>query len=871
MTALFLYTTHLGNFKEDEFMKVFKISKLLKEQQCNNYAMYSSLHLNSGDEKLAIQRQIFNQFKELLNQDYKEDSVQDLFNYSSSEIPAALKNEKTYLSTLYNRLGKYFTDQKFTVVNTNVDYSFDIDGNKYIGKVDKIVKNAEGKFIAINFSKYATTFSAKAKKPENKVENSLELLAIKLGLETIYPGITAEIWYLKAKSETSVKYTDVYEAKKGENIISCQFEEFEISELQSKFLNATNYNYNKACDGCRFNCLCTFSLNELQSVEIEKTVTNKTTPQYTKKQLSVIKHIGGAIRVIAGPGAGKTAVLIAKLVNMLKSGINAKNILFLTFTNKACSEIIERAEKVSSEIPKISTFNSLAYEIIKKHKHLVEARDTKLASKIDRYILIFQALYTANISSLSYAGLYSSFGIIPKLDKAFSYLSETYDELININNFLLSELQEKYSLNENLLTSLPILYPLYIDLFKKRGFINYSDQIKLCNKLFRDYPIIAARYSSLWKYVIVDEVQDVDKHQYEFICTIAKHGNITIVGDDDQSIYKFRRGSNEFMLNFHKDFNCIDVIMNDNFRSTKEILALSNGFIAKNTNRFNKTILSSKTGNKPSIYNAGYEEVVEKIKSLNIPLGNIAVITRNTKELIKLSEILDKESINYVSPKDYLIESAIFNTVRAFCSLYGENGLCNELNVFLLLHNFYGLTMEDIQGKYYDNTLLQCIDSKYSKFLQAELGRAKTFESITDQVAFIVNRYFNITDHPALTAINELIQSREILSLEELADDMNYMVEIEDDTTIDYQSNHNKLNLLTAHSSKGKEFDTCFIINAENFKFAENASIEDIEEERRVFYVALTRAKENLFIYYEKESPIISEVTECNAAIKEVA
>lgn len=849
------------------------INELIKEQQCKSYAYYSKLKLNSGNEASRIKREIFTLFVSNIETLTDEELSNLLFCLPNNIILAADKKEKAYLSTLYMRMRYYFKQNISEIIDKDIFYEFNIEGQPYTGKVDIVCKNTAGELLCINFSRKATTFSKKARKEENKIQNNLELISMKLGLESKYPGITPQIWHLLAKSDTSNKYSEVFEQKEGENIIT--YDISETSELKNKFLMAKALTYQKNCDSCYYKVLCSsFIKPTTKSKDSTITATNiaatKSTVAFTPKQRDAINHIDGPSRIIAGPGAGKTATIIGKMEHLLKQGINADKILFLTFTRKACSEIIERAEKISHKIPKISTFNSLAFEIIKGNKELLNIKDIKLASKIDRYEFIIKALIEANLPNLSYAGLYEKYGIVPKLDKVFLYLISNYGYTITISNAINEQITDKFELSEDLMANLPILYPIYTQLILAAGFIDYSDQLKLCNELFLEHPNIAKMYAAKWSYIIVDESQDMDAEQNNFVTTLAlPNSNITIVGDDDQAIYGFRNGSNNYMLKFHKTFfDCRDIILDDNFRSTSPILALSNNFIRNNQNRYVKTITSLKLGTNPEIINGDYSKIVEDIEHLShkYSLGDIAVLARNNKELDKLALFLKELNIGFSASKEYLIDSYVFNTVRIFSQLFIN--ITNDINIYWLLKNFYDLNDEDLSTKSYDISLMDH-SSKYSNLLRNDLGRIKTFSCVQEQVGYIANKLLGLVRDPALDIIYDLISTREIATIEELADILNKMYLYQDDTRIFTDTSDDKINLLTAHDSKGKEFPVVIIIDSE--KFEGEGTQEEIEEARRVLYVALTRAKEKEYIYYNKETSIVKELLEANntACLKE--
>lgn len=854
-----------------------KLRTFLNRQICEKRYQFDSLNLRSKEDKglffqelhelIATNLKMMNStIKKAIETYFKENFKKEWF-----PLEETFSQELNYQLKLYNRLIDYIINNRYEIITANQYYTANFDEG-VSGKVD-LIASKDGKYEAIRIKRGEPKFSYKARKDINKVENSLELLIMKLGLEPSYPGITCSLFYVESKDDTMRDVIPIYEIKQGKNIVSSSFEGETLDSLKARIHDVMQLKQEKNCDYCSYKELCSrkeYAIPQKKEVHKEHKAI-----QFSKKQQVVINHLYGSMRVVAGPGSGKTAVLVERLVTLINKGISPKNILFLTFTNKACEEIIERVKtRIGEEnLPTIKTFNGLGYEIIRRHKDLLKRDKIIVATKIDRYNIIIDCLKRISIPGLSYANIYSSFGLIPKLDKMIEKMRIMgYHKNSSITPFEKAMVLEQLGIEEEPLDAFMRLFCLYLKMFEERGYIHYDEQIKLCNELFSAFPEIKNQYIKIYQYIMVDEFQDVDEQQDKFITHLAYHGNIVIVGDDDQSIYGFRNGSNEYMLGFHKKFACKDVILSDNYRSTDSILALSNKLIKNNSRRFNKSRVGNRAkGVEPKILvESSDEDLLKEVRELlkSYSPADIAILARSNSDLYKIADLFLENGIDCLSPKNYLINTPMFRGIYDFISLF--KNMDDDLTLYHVLSRFYHfedvMLKDKVKNQSLFKYLLRINNEHLGELMQDIFSIVNCINSdVKTAVIRIAEKLFNTTEDPVLETILDLIDEKS-LSFGELYQLMGDMILFEDDTRIQEEQDGNKINLFTAHDSKGKEFKVVIVAKAN--KFEKGNSKEEEEEERRLLYVALTRAEELLYILADKakkkeDSSFLQELLQC--------
>lgn len=825
--------------------------------QALDVAKHSMLEKKSMEETLQTT-------VEYLNEAYEE---------SWFSVPAACRSALDKDTQRIKRMIKYLYSKEVEVIDIDVPYRLNLPGISFkgrkldvvYGRVDMVVRIDE-RYEAIRFSSKLPQYSYLARKELNKPDNALELILMKLGLESRYPGVVCSMYYLKGKDDKGDSFP-MFEVKKGKNIIQSNFVFYpEVEGLLQHLYSVLDMPTDASCDDCVYHSVCQFKRNVAEAEEpkepsFTKRVISKMS--YTDTQKQVIYHKDGPMNVIAVPGAGKTFSLVERMLYLIRDEhVPANKILFVTFTRKACEEILSRVKaalgtSTAELLPNIFTFNSLGYQILKENPVLL-GRRVKLADTVDRLSVIREVLASVpRIKGVSYDGLYMKpNGLIYRLEKEFELMESLGDDWA-----------ERTKMQD--VEGVQAAYKAYKDIFEKRGFVTYDMQISLCNELFQKCPDLALLYSKAFSYIMVDEFQDVSADNVKMIYSIAKnHNNIVVVGDDDQSIYSFRGGSNSYMLRFADDFpQAKTVVMNDNFRSNDKILSASAELIGNNAERFEKSIVAHREEKfKPVLYRDFQDEqmvgLIGKILKSGYQPSDIAVLGRRNKTLFAAADMVSKYYAVSL-PKEYLIDDAAFGMVRDCLNVYYHPD--SDAEVYRIMARL-GVE-EEVEKSMRTETLLfnllyqvQLPDMKFDEPKTVETftaarqmsGRkcacAKLFlalnviahaTSIEQCIAGILRETLLMEDNQVVRILTDMADERAITSPRELCVLLNDMEAFQSDTRINYKKG-NAVNFLTAHDAKGKEFPVVIVHCVEDFG-------ED-EEERRLLYVAMTRAKKTLVL-----------------------
>ena len=584
-----------------------------------------------------------------------------------------------------------------------------------------------------------------------------------------------------------------------------------------------------------------------------------------ENQQKAILHKNGPMIVLSGPGSGKTTVITYRVKNLIENyNIRPNEILVITFTKAASEEMKERFKKICSSYYNVSfsTFHSYFFRIIRENYkyELSNILDDNEKVKIIKSIINKYNIYFDNMEEF--------------VQSIISEISLLKNELINPNYF-----NSRY-LNSN---NFNIVYNEYELLKNQQNKIDFDDMLIQCYYLLKDYENIRKFWKNKYKYILIDEFQDINKVQYECIKILCENKNIFVVGDDDQSIYGFRGSSPEFLLNFPKDFeNTKKVILNVNYRSTNQIINLCNKVILENNNRYDKNIIGTNKENKQPIlirsYDA-YEEakkIVGKIQVLKktYPLEEIAIIYRTNLQARAVVEILKDYNIEYQLKDNItsIYEHFIAKDIICYLSL-AINNIDNES--FLKIANkpkrFLNKNMlQDAFEKCKNETsILEYLYCKVDlKSWQMEgineilfhLEQIKS-KNVYDAIKYIIKtvgyenyleeyvNFKNIGIKGLLEILNEVLDSAK--GYEKIEEYLNHIENMKQEVFKKYRNNNQRgVVLTTMHSVKGLEFDVVFVIGCIDgiIPHEKSKSYIEIEEERRLFYVAITRAKVLLYI-----------------------
>ena len=587
-----------------------------------------------------------------------------------------------------------------------------------------------------------------------------------------------------------------------------------------------------------------------------------------KNQKEAVLHTEGPLLVLAGAGSGKTRVLTTRIAYLIKEiGISPMNILAITFTNKAAKEMKERVDNLIGEVSKyiqISTFHSFGLRILREnYKYLGYDANFTILDSDDSLTVIKKILKKKNLDPKMYN---------PRAIR--NKISSCKNELMS------PEMYEKYVSTDfdNVVFE---VYKDYIKTLKQNNSLDFDDLLILPIQLFRENPIILEEYQNRYQYILIDEYQDTNEAQYILTKMIsAKYRNICCVGDNDQAIYGFRGANYKNILNFEKDYKDSKIIMlEDNYRSTKTILDAANCVIKNNKDRKDKKLRTNKdVGDKIEYFRTENEKeeahyVVDEIKKLNkkgVSYQDIAVLYRTNAQSRNLEEAFLQANLPYrVVGSFYFYNRKEIKDLIAYLKLiHNEKDNVSFLRCINTPKRGIGLkTIQNIVDKadlsnisYYeaidggkeqsfkdiieklkelskDCTLTELIDNvlNYS-------GMKQELESENSLEADI--RLENLEEFKSITRSFE--ESMGLVSLEDFLLEISLVSDVEE-----YREDDNRVSLMTIHSVKGLEFDYVFVVGMEEGIFPHTNSMFDaheLEEERRLCYVAITRAKEKLYL-----------------------
>ena len=588
---------------------------------------------------------------------------------------------------------------------------------------------------------------------------------------------------------------------------------------------------------------------------------------FNDKQKEAVLYNDGPLLILAGAGSGKTKVLTTKVAKLIDDGVDVTEILAITFTNKASKEMKERIINLVG--PKgyyiqISTFHSFGLKILKDNYNVLgyEKNFTILDSD-DSLSVIKKIMKEENIDSKK---------ITPKYIR--NSISNAKNALVSENEYI------KYAnTNEELIVEK--VYKIYQKKLKINNCVDFDDLLVLPIKLFTEFKTVLKVYQERYKYILIDEYQDTNEAQYLLAKMIsAKYKNICVVGDNDQSIYSFRGANYQNILNFEKDYDNAKVIMlEQNYRSTKVILNSANSVIKNNKYRKNKNLwCDNNEGDLISYYRALDEKdeadfvtsEIEKLVNNNESLNEIAVIYRTNAQSRVLEESFLKQNIPYkvVGSFYFYNRKEIKDLISYLKLLYNNHDDISLIRVINVPKRGIGVkTIEKLEKvantqnkslyetissgkelqfkniieeikKDMDNiTLTQLIDLILDKTgIRSELENENSIEADA--------RLENLEEFKSITKNFE--ESSGTVSLEDFLNEITLVSDIEE-----HKDNNNKVTLMTMHASKGLEFNNVFIAGMEDGIFPSFKSFyqeKELEEERRLCYVAITRAKKRLYI-----------------------
>lgn len=587
-----------------------------------------------------------------------------------------------------------------------------------------------------------------------------------------------------------------------------------------------------------------------------------------EEQRKAVLKTEGPLLILAGAGSGKTRVLTTKIAYLIEEiGISPYNILAITFTNKASREMSDRLYKMIGEkarYAQVSTFHSFGVKILREnYKYLGYDKNLVIMDSDDTISVIKRLLKDE--------------GLDPKIynpNAIRNKISGCKNEMMSPSDY------EKYAISDFEKIVL-MIYRKYEDTLKKNNSIDFDDLLILPIKLFRDNPSVLQTYQERFQYILIDEYQDTNEAQYILTKMIsAKYRNICCVGDVDQSIYSFRGANYRNILNFEKDYKDATIIkLEQNYRSTTNILDAANDVIKNNKERKDKNLWSNKgCGEKITYYRAfnGIDEaqfVTREIKKLinnGIEYENIAILYRTNAQSHVMEEELLKDSIPYriVGGIGFYSRKEIKDVLAYLRLIYNEKDNISLLRVINTPKRGIGnktisnlIEKANNEGKSIYEAISSGKELEFKNIIEKlkEFSNSLTLTELVEKILEITGiktEYENdkslesdirLENLEELKTVTRMFEERDgIVSLEDFLYEVSLVTDVND-----YDDDKNRVSLMTIHSVKGLEFDYVFVIGLEEGIFPHVNSLlssSELEEERRLCYVAITRAKEKLFI-----------------------
>lgn len=597
------------------------------------------------------------------------------------------------------------------------------------------------------------------------------------------------------------------------------------------------------------------------------------------KQLEAVEHKDGPCLVLAGAGSGKTKVLTQRIINLINSGVSPYNILAITFTNKAAKEMRNRVENELGSITDsifIGTFHSFGLRILREN-----------------YIDIG---YTSNITILDTD---DAKAIVKRILKENGYDPAKY-EIRTIINKISSAKNDGISPDEytklflnDLDIVIGLVYKEYTKLLKDNNSVDFDDLLLKPVELLKKNKIILEKYQERFKYILVDEYQDTNSIQYELCKLLAsRYKNIFVVGDANQSIYSFRNADYRNILNFEKDYkNTKVILLEENYRSTNNILKAANSVIKNNSEGKKLNLWSSKRDGELIDYIRCEDEikeanfVINKIKDLisnGYKYSDIAVLYRTNAQSRVVEDAFVRNNIphNIIGSYYFYNRKEIKDLIAYLKLIYNP---CDSVS----LERIINVPKRGIGAKSIENLRKKATENNISMFDAIDSGKELEFKkmilklqefSLNGNLSDLIEEILSTTGLRMEYEINKSLENE--AKVENLNEFKTVALMFEESGIYDlqtflenialvsdrgqYNNDGDEVSIMTLHSAKGLEFNVVFLLGMEEGLFPHNRSfnsLSNLEEERRLCYVGITRAKEKLYLLSARQRTIFGKTS----------
>ena len=606
------------------------------------------------------------------------------------------------------------------------------------------------------------------------------------------------------------------------------------------------------------------------------------------KQKEALLYNEGPLLILAGAGSGKTKVVTSKIAYLIENEVPSWRILAITFTNKAAREMRERVAMLIDEDVSpmwIGTFHAICVRILRKNiEYLGYGSNYNIYDRADQNTIIKESYKELNINK----EIYNSRTVLSKI-------SSWKNEELTPSEVLDSNKENIFNYNAGK------IYEFYQNKLKENNALDFDDLIIKTVQLFREFPNVREFYQNKFKYIFVDEYQDTNSIQYKLIKLFCgKAPNLTVVGDNDQSIYKWRGADISNILNFQKDFPGAKIIkLEQNYRSTQNILDVANSVIKNNPQELSKSLWTKRQGGEKVYYKefsvSNEEEfaVTNKILGLNYKgysFEDMAILYRTNAQSRGFEESLSREGINYkivgglrfydrAEVKDIMAYLKVINNPLDEIALLriinkpkrgiGDSSIekirdyaiNNKLSMFEVIKNIENYEDLNVRAKKNIKSFANLINLLIER--KDSLNVGELAELVVDESQYVedLKNQNTLEARTKISNIDELISN--IMSYDKETSLSDYLSNMSLLTDVDKTSDAKGVNLMTVHAAKGLEFKIVFLVGMEEglFPIIRQDEDEDIEEERRLCYVAITRAEDLLFISSSKTRYLYGKMT----------
>lgn len=609
-----------------------------------------------------------------------------------------------------------------------------------------------------------------------------------------------------------------------------------------------------------------------------------------KEQIEAVKTIDGPVLVMAGAGSGKTKVLTTRIAYLIEEGIPSYNILAITFTNKAAAEMRDRVSNLIGDVSSfIGTFHSLGVRIIREnHDILGLPNNFTIIDSDDTNTIIKKLLKEMNLDSKQYSPSY------------------VRNRISFIKNQMLTDGELDRLFNTPMDKVVVEVYHRYNNKLKTSASVDFDDLLLLPVNLFKERKDILEYYQDKYRYILIDEYQDTNPVQYKLSVMLSnKYKNIFVVGDMNQSIYAFRQADFRNISNFEKDFKGAKVIkLEHNYRSTNNILSAANEVIKHNTERKDLKLFSDNGDGVKIKYMRAYDEkheialVIDEIKHLlseGYKNEDIAILYRTNAQSRAIEDVFLAKGIPYKVFGSYYFYNRkeikdLISYLRLMYNPHDEISLRRVINTPKRGIGESAIAAIEERAKQQNISMFDALETRkeleFKEIIEDLIKRSESL-SLTELIDEVLERSGMKKELESSKALEDEIRLENLMevksitaSFEERTGSANLGDFLEEVSLIADISNHTEdgdvVTLMTLHSAKGLEFPVVFLVGMEEGLFPHNMSLmeNNLEEERRLCYVGITRAKERLYLtnakrrmLYGKEnmnipSRFISEIDE---------